>query len=36
MMALREEYAAKIEAILTPAEKERWQRMLGEPFERDD
>ncbi len=35
-MAIRKEYALKIEAILTPAQKERWQKMLGKPFDLGD
>src|SRR5579864_9513697 len=32
-MKLRKEYAAKIEAVLSPAQREKWQEMLGQPFE---
>jgi hypothetical protein len=35
-MAIRKEYALKIEVILTRAQKERWQKLLGKPFDLDD
>lgn len=35
-MALRKEYAGRIESILTDSQKERWKKMLGEPFGLDD
>jgi hypothetical protein len=35
-MAIRKEYAARIESMLTASQKERWQKMLGEPFDQED
>lgn len=35
-MALRKEYAARIESILTEPQRERWKKMLGEPFDLSD
>ena len=34
--AIRKEYAARIESTLTASQKERWQEMLGKPFDSDD
>jgi hypothetical protein len=31
-LKIRKEYAGKIEALLTEAQKKQWQDMLGKPF----
>jgi hypothetical protein len=36
VMKLRKEQAAKIEALLTPTQKEQWQKMLGKPVDLGD
>ena len=36
LMKLRQEHEAKIEALLTEAQRKRWQQLLGEPFELRD
>lgn len=36
VMKIRREYEGKIEAILTPLQKEQWQELLGKPFDLDD
>ena len=32
-MKLRQEHEAKVEAILTDAQKNQWKEMLGKPFD---
>ena len=36
LMKLRQEHAAKIEALLTETQRKRWQQLLGPPFDLRD
>jgi Spy/CpxP family protein refolding chaperone len=33
VMKIRKEHEGKIEAILTPRQKEQWQQLLGKPLD---
>jgi hypothetical protein len=35
-LAIRTEYAARIESILTESQRERWRELLGKPFDPGD